>query len=353
MSHLKINMRLSWLWSCLGLISFAAQPAAAELIEHHQAHAERVALAPFEAVSTQAKDLLLPSANSPLADITLPTYQLVQRELDLAKFCQNYPYNAKCTEVTPSNEPSSQERAPIPVLVPPPASPTPTQDAVSQQKSGWAIVPEASSLGFGGSIVRQITPNFNARAGVNAFALGINIEETDFDYEGDLNLFNVSSLIDLHPTQSSGFRISGGLIFGNNNIEGTADVSEQVADGLGEVEVDGQTIDVRQLNIDGLATIDTDIEISNGVSPYLGIGGGNAVREGKAIGFWWNLGVVFAGSPEAEVTSNISAELPESLREEVEAETNRVLQDEEQDLEDALDFLKVYPVLSLGLSYQF
>ncbi|MGF1590516.1 MAG: hypothetical protein ACFCU7_15005 [Pleurocapsa sp.] len=347
-------MWLSLLWSCFSLISLAAQPAAAELIDHPQTHEERVALSSFKAVSTQAKDLLLPSSsNSLLTDITLPTYQLAQKELNLANFCQNYPYNSQCSEVTPSNIPDSQERSLTPIPVPPPAPPTPTQDVVSQQKSGWAIVPEASSLGFGGSIVRQITPNFNARAGVNAFGLGINIEETDFDYEGDLNLFNVSSLIDVHPTKNSGFRISGGLIFGSNNIDGTADVSEQVADGLGEIEVDGQTIDVRQLNIDGLATIDTDIEISNGVSPYLGIGGGNAVREGKAIGFWWNLGVVFAGSPKAEVTSNISTELPESLREEVETETNRILRDEEQNLEDALDFLKVYPVLSLGLSYQF
>ncbi|HEY9771937.1 MAG TPA: hypothetical protein V6C71_26130 [Coleofasciculaceae cyanobacterium] len=355
MSSLKINIRLSLLWSSLSLISFAAQPALAESINNHQTNIDRdrVTLSQFKLISTQAQDLLLPSSNSSFTNITLPTYQLVQRELNLEKFCQNYPYNSQCSGTTPSNEPRLQERSPISVPQTPPA-PTESQDIVSQQKSGWAIAPEVSSLGLGGHVVRKITPNFNARIGVNAFKLGINIEETDFDYEGDLNLFNVSSLIDVHPFRSSGFRISGGLIVGNNNIEGTADVSEQVADGLGEVEVFGQPIDIRQLIVDSeLATIDTDIDINNSVSPYLGIGGGNAVGEDKGLGFWWNLGVVFGGSPEVEVTSNISDDLPESLREEVETETNRILEDEEQDLEDELDFLKIYPVLSLGLSYQF
>ena len=352
MSSLKTNIRLSLLWSSLSLIiSFAAQPAAAESINNYQTNIDRdrVTLSQSKVISTQAQDLLLPSSNSIFSNITLPTYQLVQRELNLEKFCQNYPYNSQCSGVTPSNEPGS----PIPVPEIPPA-PTESQDVVSQQKTGWAIVPEASSLGLGGYVVRKITPNFNARVGVNAFKLGIDIEETNFDYEGDLNLFNVSSLIDVHPFRSSGFRISGGLIVGNNNIEGTADVSEQVADGLGEVEVDGQIIDIRELNIDNeLATIDTDIDINNNVASYFGIGGGNAVGEDKGLGFWWNLGVVFGGSPEAEVTSNISNDIPESLREEVETETNKVLEDEEQDLEAELEFLKIYPVLSLGLSYQF
>ena len=222
-----------------------------------------------------------------------------------------------------------------------------------QPKSGWAIVPEVSTLGLGGHIVRKITPNFNARVGANAFGLGIDINETEFDYEGDLNLFNVSTLIDIHPFKNSGFRLTAGAIFSDNNIEGTADVSDPVADELGEVEVGGATIDIRDLGIDELATIDADIDINNSVAPYVGIGGGNAVGAEKGLGFWWNLGVVFGGSPEAEVSSNISNDVPEALRAEVEAAADRVLEDEEEDLEDELDFINVYPVVSLGLSYQF
>lgn len=337
----------SFLGFCLGLISFVAQPATAESGNAHQTKANQVKpiTSTQPSVSTQAQDLLSPSFGSQLTRATQARERLAQK-LDLAQFCQNYPYNSKCLGVTPSAEPGV-ENNPVEIPVPQVESSTP------DSKNGWAIVPEVSTLGLGGSIVRKITPNFNARVGVNAFTTGIDINETEYDYEGDLNLFNVSTLIDIQPFKSSGFRLSAGLILGNNNIEGTADVSDRVADELGEVEFNGENIDIRDLNIEGLATIDADIDINDAAAPYVGIGGGNAVGADKGLGFWWNLGVVFSGSPEAEVTSNFSAEIPAELREEVEAAADRTLENEEEDLNDELDLLGVYPVLSLGLSYQF
>ena len=293
-----------------------------------------------ENVSTRAIDLLLSSPQEPLIDNKLSSDQLAQRELDLEKFCQNYPHNSQCTEANPANAPGAKERSPNPIV--PPA--TSNQGSNSRQKSGWAIVPEVSTLGFGGNIVRKITPNFNARVGVNAFGLGIDIEETDLDFEGDLNLFNVSTIIDVHPFKRSGFRFSGGLIFSNNNFDGTTDISEELTENIPLIET---------LNLNDFANIDADIDINNSVAPYLGIGGGNAVGEGKGLGFWWNLGVVLGGPPEVKLTSNISDEIPEVIQDEVETAANEILEEEEEDLENELGFLNIYPVVSLGLSYQF
>jgi len=325
-------------WSVVGISSSRAVAAEAPGNEDYQTRASTT-------VSHRARDLV---SEKQFAEQSLTPFKLSQRELDLEKFCQDYPYNSRCSGVTPSQPGRVEiERSPVKI-------PVPQVDIDRRQaKSGWAIVPEVSTLGLGGHIVRKITPNFNARVGVNAFSLGIDINETEFDYEGDLNLFNVSTLVDIHPFKSSGFRLSAGAVFSNNNIEGTADVSDRVADELGEIEVGGQTVDIRDLDIDDLATIDADIDINNSVAPYIGIGGGNAVGSGKGLGFWWNLGVVFGGSPEVEVSSNISNDVPEALREEVEAAADRALEDEEEDLEDELDVINIYPVGSLGLSYQF
>lgn len=344
----RIGLRLAGIgWGILNFVT----PAAAESLTVEQFRSED-----FTAISTQAQDLKFVSATKSVVERTKSNHQLVQS--DLKKFCQDFPYNSRC-----SGQPKPVERSPIPVPVPPPAPPEGSEElevesetqteADSGQKSGWAIVPEASTLGLGGQVVKQLTPNFNARAGINAFKLGIDVEETEFDYEGDLNLFNVSTLLDFHPVKSSGFRISGGLVFNDNNIQGSADVSEQVTEELGEVEVDGITVNAQDLNLDGLITFDNDIELSKSVAPYLGIGGGNAVGEGRGLGFWWNLGVVFSSTPEVEINSNVSDAVPTAVREEVEAAADRVLENEEQDLEDELDFLKVLPVLSLGVSYQF
>lgn len=332
-----------------GLINPGVKPVVAEEFTTDDKSSKKVrSTSSGRNVSTRAIDLLS-NSNKPLADNSLPTHQLAQQELDLEIFCQNYPYNSQCTEVNPPNAPGSQERSPVPVPEPPPAS----QNSGSRQKSGWAIVPEVSTLGFGGSIVRKITPNFNARVGVNAFGLGIDIEETDLDFSGDLNLFNVSTIVDLHPFKRSGFRISSGLILSDNNFDGTADISEEVAEGIGDIEIGGQSINVGDLNIDELAVIDAEIDINSSVAPYIGIGGGNAVGEGKGLGFWWNLGVVFGGSPEVELSSNIAEETPEVIREEVENTADDIIQEEEEELEDELDFINIYPVVSLGFSYQF
>lgn len=351
MSSLKIqniqntqNTLIGLFYVSWGLINLGVKPVVAEEVPQEQSISR---LASFtssslaENVSTRAIDLLSSKEQEFLTDNKLPSNRLAQRELDLERFCQNYPHNSQCAEVNPSNVPGSKERSPIPVTVPPASN---SQNSNSRSRSGWAIVPEVSTLGFGGHVVRKITPNFNARVGVNAFGLGIDIEETDLDFEGDLNLFNVSTIVDVHPFKRSGFRVSGGLLFSDNNFGGTANISEELTD---------EIIEIEDLDLNGLATVDADIDVNNSVAPYLGIGGGNAVGEGKGLGFWWNLGVVFGGSPEVEVSANISDEIPEVIREVAQAAADNIAEEEEEDLEDELDFINIYPVVSLGLSYQF
>lgn len=314
---------------CLGLMSCVPQPVIAESVKENRTP------------KNLAQSLLTSPSSEPIKSI------IAQRQLDLSQFCQNYPYNSKCSPVNPTKEPKNLENAPE-------IAPVPQAEITTEQKkSGWAIVPEISTLGLGGHVVKRITPNLNAKLGVNNFGRDINVNETEYDYKGNLNLFNVSTLVDYQPFKNVGLRLSSGLVFGNNNIQGTADVSERVANELGTVEIGGQDIDIRDLNIENLASIDTDIEINEGVSPYLGIGGGNAVKPGKGFGFWWDLGVVFSGSPNAEVTSNFSTDIPAELREEVVAAADEALKDEEKDLNEALDIMGIYPVLSFGLSYQF
>ncbi|PSB11999.1 hypothetical protein C7B62_03695 [Pleurocapsa sp. CCALA 161] len=320
---------------CLGLISCVSQPVRAESVKENRTLEDRFDQA------TSAQSLLTSPSSEQIKSI------IAQRQLDLSQFCQSYPHNSKCLGVNPAQEPRNLENASR-------VAPTPQAEVNTvQKKSGWAIVPEISTLGIGGHVVKRVTPNLNARLGINNFGRDINVNETEYEYKGNLNLFNVSTLVDYQPFKKVGLRLSGGLVFGNNNIQGTADVSERVANELGTVEIGGQDIDIRNLNIENLASIDTDIEINEGVSPYLGIGGGNAVKPGKGLGFWWDLGVVFSGSPHAEVTSNFSTDIPTELREEVVAAADEALKDEEKDLNEALDIMGIYPVLSFGLSYQF
>ena len=371
MSKLKLNKSsLVLLGLCWGVIAIAAKPAMSETVksERHSFKKANVAsLATSEKVSTQASDLWSQVDRARhFTDIETRTYQLGQ--LDFEQFCQDFPYNSKCEGITPGAEGNPDS---IPVPVPPPAPPedgTPEESSSRPdgQKSGWAIVPEISTLGIGGHIVKKIVPQVNARVGINAFSLGFDGIDTDVDYDADLNLFNISTILDIHPLKNSGLRLSGGLIFGNNNFDGAADVSQLVIDGLAEEEeLDDDVIEALE-GIEGLANVDADVEIASGVSPYLGIGGGNAVGEGKGFGLWWNLGVVFSGSPDIDLNTNLASEQiqAEFAGTEFEGEVDRIVNEtedsldevidgEEDDIQDALDFVDIYPVVSLGISYQF
>ena len=265
-------------------------------------------------------------------------YQLAQAIRDLEKFCTNYPYNSQCSDW-------SQPDREVPEVQ---SQPSKKENSTSSQpvksKSNWAIAPEISTLGLGGSVVRKIIPELNARVGVNAFGLDIELEDTDASYDGNLNLFNVSTLVDYHPIKNSGLRLSGGLVVGNNNVEGTATPSFDQSSNVGTITIGDETF-----TSDELTSVDAELDATNGVSPYLGIGWGNPVSGDKGLGFWSNLGVVFGGSPQVTVIPNTVPGISSGVQQEIDAAVER----ETEEIEDDLDFIRFYPVLSLGLSYQF
>ncbi|MDJ0692678.1 MAG: hypothetical protein QNJ41_29875 [Xenococcaceae cyanobacterium MO_188.B32] len=98
-----------------------------------------------------------------------------------------------------------------------------------------------------------------------------------------------------------------------------------------------------------LGSVDADVSLTSDVAPYLGIGWGNPVAKSKNLGFWFNLGVMFGGSPEVTLTPNLGPAATPA----VQAEINQAIEKEVDEIEDDLDFINIYPVLSLGLYYHF
>ena len=343
MSNLVLGICKSLLVANLGFAAIFAAPAWSETSDSkYRKTAINSSFATQNSVSTQAKDLFLPlqySINS--STNTAEKYQIAQNELDRAEFCREYPLNSLCSNTSPSNS----QTIPVPAPPPPPSSdssnevenPSFESNGGNKQKSGLAIVPEVSTLGLGGHIVKSLTPRLNSRVGFNTIGFGFDIDDTDADYEGDLNLSNVSTIIDLHPFKNSGFKLSGGLIFSSNTIEGTANADETI-------EIGDQTF-----NASELGSVDADVDITNEISPYVGLGWGNAVGTSKSFGFWLNAGVLFGGSPDVDISPNILPGVPAEVVDAI----NTAAEAEEAELEDEIGFLDFFPVVSLGVSYQF
>ncbi|MDB9486634.1 hypothetical protein PN480_05530 [Dolichospermum circinale CS-1225] len=257
---------------------------------------------------------------------------LAKRPLDLDVFCKNYPLNSRCT-----NQPVT-----TPVTKPEEVKPKPTEEKseTSAKTRGWAITPEISTLGVGATVTKSITPNINAKVGVNGLGISRDINLSDVDYKADLNLLNISTLADYHPWKNGGFRLTGGLVFQDNNIEGTAKAKN------------GGTININGVDYNTttqLTSVKTKVSFGNSVAPYIGIGWGNAVKPGKRWGFSTNLGVMFAGSPQIALTPEFALGADNSLKTQI----NNNIEAERKKVQDDLNWLNIYPVLSIGVSYQF
>jgi len=259
---------------------------------------------------------------------------IAQRPIDVNKFCKDYPFNSRCTQTSPPST-TPTPTTPVGIEVQPieETSKTPVNKGI-----GLAITPEVSTLGVGASITKSITPNFNARVGINGLGVGADITETDVTYKADLNLSNISTVIDYHPFQNSGFRLTGGLVFQDNNIKGQ-----------GTPTNNSITIGNDTYTSNDLQSVDAKVSFPNSVAPYVGIGWGNAVKPGRRWGFSFNLGVMFTGSPEIDITPTYGPSITPAVRNQIDTS----IQQEVRDLEDDLEWLNIYPVLSLGISYQF
>ena len=193
---------------------------------------------------------------------------------------------------------------------------------------GFRIAPRISTLGAGLEVAKGFSPNFGVRAGFNYFSYGYDATESDVSYDLDLELKNFAILADWHPFEGA-FRISGGILLNGNGLTGLAKPTAPVA--IGNADYD-------------LTSVNLDISY-NSVAPYFGLGWDTTFGDDDNWGFAFDLGLIYSGSPDA--TLNVSG--PDEANPLLADDLNR----ERQELQNDLDTLKWWPVVSAGVVYQF
>lgn len=233
------------------------------------------------------------------------------------------------------------------------------QETEYQDVNKWSITPEIGTLGAGFSAKKRLNHQFDARVGVHMGSLGLGEYKNDkgddkhddhpdhdshekphnyLSYDSNLNLFNVSTLMDYRPWKNSGFYITSGFVFHNNHVNSDANLK------LGD---DGYfTYNGNHYTHDDITAVKGKVSFPNKIAPYLGIGWQKPVKYGDKWGLSMNLGVMFPGAPNVELTPQIGNE---GLRDQILADTKA----EEKAIEEDLKGMGVYPVLSVGVSYHF
>lgn len=193
---------------------------------------------------------------------------------------------------------------------------------------GFAV--RASTLGFGGDVSYALSPRLNVRLGGSylPYSQSDRVEQdgVTVQYEADGRAGSGQGLVDWFPAGNL-FRVTGGLML--NLIEANARIFSVEPYTINEGQASEKTFSPERVG-----TMTGTAGYHNKVAPYLGLGLGNATRGG--LGFELEVGAMYAGKPKIDMTGT-GLIAPTA--------------DQDQDLQNGLESFRVFPMLSLGISF--
>jgi hypothetical protein len=204
----------------------------------------------------------------------------------------------------------------------------------------FGIDGHTGTMGTGIGATMQLSDHLNLRAGLNELDFSWDFEnEEGLEFDGELDFSNQYLLLDYYPASFLGFHITGGLFLNDNKLTGSATVVDTNIDiGDSPAPIGAQL--AGEVRFDG----------ENG---YLGVGWGNMVGKGF-VHFGIDVGVVFQGSPQVDLTLNIPGYNVNSC---AVGDTSCIGPDdveaEEREIEDEASEFDSWPFLHLTLGFSF
>lgn len=203
-----------------------------------------------------------------------------------------------------------------------------------------AIGGKGGTLGLGLELTVGLGQQWNGRFGVNGFDYSDRRDASDIEYDAEAQLRTATALLDFHPG-GRGFRLTAGAVWNGTKVEGSS-----LRPASGFYDIGGVRVPA-----DLLGTLDAEAEFDP-IAPYVGLGWGNAVGDNQKVGFSFDLGAVFQGEADVELTPVLPANSP--LNDPVAREALRILLEREaRDIEEDAAEYDIYPVVSIGLTYRF
>lgn len=203
-----------------------------------------------------------------------------------------------------------------------------------------AIGGKAGTLGLGAELTVGLGRQWSGRFGVNGFNYSERREASDIEYDAEAELRTADALLDFHPG-GRGFRLTAGAVWNGTKVEGSS-----LPPASGFYDIGGV-----QVPVNLLGTLDAEADFDP-FAPYVGIGWGNAVGANQKVGFSFDVGAIFQGQANVELTPVIAPGSP--LNTPIAREALQILiEREEREMEDDVADYEVYPVVSIGVTYRF
>ena len=211
-----------------------------------------------------------------------------------------------------------------------------TQTVDKEEDDGYppyiALGLKVGTLGPGVELtIGVIEEALNVRVGGNYMHLRFSGKIKDVDYGVELNMASVPIMLDYHPFFNN-FRITAGALYNRNraSLDGNLNNVQKIGD--------------HDYTPEEIGTLTGSVDYRK-FAPYLGIGFGNAVGPDTAWNFIFDLGIMFQGVPGISLTADGTMSGDPTFQAD--------LAKEEENVQDEADKFQFYPVLAIGISYQF
>ena len=204
-----------------------------------------------------------------------------------------------------------------------------------------------STLGLGIEAATAVTRKSNVRAGFNAFTYGTDVDKDGIHYNGDLRLRSFDVLYDQYLI--GGLHVSPGVLLYNGN-RATANAS---VPGGQSFSLGGTTFYSSRANpVGGSGTLDLGT-----ISPMVLIGIGNLLpRSARHFAVNFEGGVIFQRAPKTTLTltgttCDATGVFCAPVASNPLVQSN--IRSEEDKINSDVNFLKYYPIVSIGFGYKF
>lgn len=196
-----------------------------------------------------------------------------------------------------------------------------------------AIGPKISTQGLGLDARTPITDQFYLRLGGHYFTYTYNKDKADdIAFKAKLTLLSIPLMLDWHPFEGSGFRLSAGLGYNGNKVKATGSAKQ------------GARINGVFYTAAEIGSVSAEVKLGNSMAGLITIGYDSSFISNGPLSFNMEAGVMYAGAPKLTVSSTgIGGRL---VKEAIQKDAN-------DQFNDAKKYLKFFPVLSVGIKYCF
>ncbi len=210
--------------------------------------------------------------------------------------------------------------------------------------SSFAVAAKISNDGAGIDLATPLAERVNLRVGAGFLSAGTSLDEDGMHVDGTFVLQGVTAAVDLYPFHHSSFHISPGVNFHNDtHVSAQLSVPSGGRFSLGDEDYTSSPVDP----IHGTA----HFRFGNRVAPRFTVGFGNMLPHGgKHWSVPFEIGFQYVSTPTVHLDLAGSACSSDGCGTIV-GDPNILA--EQKDLENDLSALRVFPVVSLGVSYRF